>query len=137
MRNSTVIGRVAAVAAVIVALVAVVVIVLSSGDSYRVRAIFVNASQIVTGDQVDVAGNPIGSVSGISLTPNGQAQLTLTINDSAYQPLRQGTQATVRQTSLSGIANRYVDLRLAAGERPGDPRRRDDRDDEHDERGRS
>ena len=121
MRNSTVIGRVAAVAAVIVALVAVVVIVLSSGGSYRVRAIFVNASQIVTGDQVDVAGNPIGSVSGISLTPNGQAQLTLTINDSAYQPLRQGTQATVRQTSLSGIANRYVDLRLAPASAPAIP----------------
>ena len=121
MRNSTVIGRVAAVAAVVVALVAVVVIVLSSGGGYRIKATFVNASQIVTGDQVEVAGHPIGSVSDISLTPNGQAQLTLTINDSAYQPLRQGTQATVRQTSLSGIANRYVDLRLAPASAPAIP----------------
>lgn len=109
------IGRVAAVAAVAVALVAVVVIVFSGGNSYQVKAIFENASQIVSGDQVEVAGNPIGTVSDISLTPRGQAQLTLVINDSTYRPLREGTEATVRQTSLSGIANRYVDLRLGPG----------------------
>jgi phospholipid/cholesterol/gamma-HCH transport system substrate-binding protein len=33
--------------------------------------------------------------------------------DDAYAPLREGTQATVRASSLSGIANRYVDLNLA------------------------
>jgi phospholipid/cholesterol/gamma-HCH transport system substrate-binding protein len=107
-----VIRRVAAVAAVVVAVVAVVLILLGSGSSYQVRAVFINASQIVTGDQVQVAGNPIGRVSSISLTPNGQAQLTLKITNSAFMPLKEGTEATVRQTSLSGVANRYVDLRL-------------------------
>jgi phospholipid/cholesterol/gamma-HCH transport system substrate-binding protein len=107
-----VVRRVAAVAAVAVAVVAVVLILLGNGSSYEVRAIFVNASQIVTGDQVQVAGNPVGNVSSISLTPNGQAQLTLTITNSAFMPLKEGTEATVRQTSLSGVANRYVDLRL-------------------------
>jgi phospholipid/cholesterol/gamma-HCH transport system substrate-binding protein len=118
VRNSSLIGRVAAIAALAVVLVAVVVILFSGGGGYRVKAIFVNASQIVTGDQVQVAGNPIGKVSSISLTPNGQAQLTLEIDDSAYEPLREGTEATVRQTSLSGIANRYVDLRLGPGTAP-------------------
>src|SRR5471030_102892 len=47
----------------------------------------------------------------IALTPDGQAQLTLTITDKSYDPLRHGTQATIRQLSLSGIASRYVDLR--------------------------
>jgi phospholipid/cholesterol/gamma-HCH transport system substrate-binding protein len=112
VRNSSVIGRVAAIAAVGVAIVAVVVIVLSGGSTYQVKAIFQNASQIVSGDQVEVAGNSIGSVSDISLTPDGKAQLTLSINNSSYNPLRQGTEATVRETSLSGIANRYLDLRL-------------------------
>ena len=106
------IRRVAAVAAVAVAVVAVVLILLGSGSSYQVRAVFINASQIVTGDQVQVGGNPVGSVSNIELTPNGQAQLTLKITNSAFMPLKEGTEATVRQTSLSGVANRYVDLRL-------------------------
>jgi phospholipid/cholesterol/gamma-HCH transport system substrate-binding protein len=118
VRNSSVIGRVAAGAAVIVVLVAVGVILLSGGSSYKVNAIFQNASQIVNGDLVEVSGNSIGTVSDIQLTPNGQAQLTLDINDKNYQPLRQGTEATVRESSLSGIANRFVDLRLGPGNMP-------------------
>jgi phospholipid/cholesterol/gamma-HCH transport system substrate-binding protein len=121
VRNSTLIGRVAALAAVGIALAAVAVILLSGGSSYQVKAIFTNASQLVTGDQVQVAGNPIGSVSKITLTPSGQAELTLTINSSTFQPLHQGTQATVRLASLSGIANRYVDLRLGSGAAPKIP----------------
>ncbi len=112
IRNTTVIGRVAAVAAVALAVVAVGVIVLSGGSSYKVKAIFADASQIVSGDLVEVSGNSIGTVSSISLTPDGQAQLTLDISNSAYDPLHVGTLATVREASLSGIANRYVDLRL-------------------------
>jgi phospholipid/cholesterol/gamma-HCH transport system substrate-binding protein len=107
-----VIGRAAAIAAVVVAIVAVAVIVLQGGSSYQVKAVFENASQIVSGDLVEVSGNSIGTVSNISLTPNGQAELTLSINNADYDPLRKGTLATVRQASLSGIANRYVDLRL-------------------------
>ena len=112
MRNSTVIGRTAAVAAVAIAIVAVAIIVLSGGTTYQVKAIFANASQIVSGDLVEVAGNSVGTVTDIQLTPSGQAELTLSIDNSNYTPLRQGTIATVRQASLSGIANRYVDLRL-------------------------
>ncbi len=63
MRNSTVIGRIAALAAVAIAIVAVAYIVLFSGGSnYKVYAIFQDASQIVTGDQVQVGGTPIGSI---------------------------------------------------------------------------
>jgi phospholipid/cholesterol/gamma-HCH transport system substrate-binding protein len=111
MQNTTVIGRIAAVAAIVVAIVAVAVILLSSGTTYQVHAVFQNASQIVSGDQVEVAGNPIGTVSSLALTRNGQADLTLDITAQNYQPLRQGTQATIRQLSLSGIASRYVDIR--------------------------
>jgi phospholipid/cholesterol/gamma-HCH transport system substrate-binding protein len=112
VRNSSVIGRIAAAAAIVIAVAAVTLILLSSGSSYKVRAVFQNASQIVPGDLVEVSGNSIGTVSDISLTPDGQAQLTLNIKSSQYEPLRDGTQATVREASLSGIANRYIDLRL-------------------------
>jgi phospholipid/cholesterol/gamma-HCH transport system substrate-binding protein len=118
LRNSTVIGRVAAVAAVTIAVIAVAVILLSGGSDYKIKAVFENASQIVSGDLVEVAGNNIGTVSDISLTPNGQAQLTLDIQNSNYQPLHAGTAATIREASLSGIANRYVDLRLGPGSGP-------------------
>jgi phospholipid/cholesterol/gamma-HCH transport system substrate-binding protein len=108
-----VIGRAAAVAAVGLAIAAVVVIVFFNGGThYEVSAIFQNASQVVSGDLVEVSGNSIGTVSDISLTPNGQARLTLDITDATYQPLHQGTEATVRQSSLSAVANRYVDLRI-------------------------
>jgi phospholipid/cholesterol/gamma-HCH transport system substrate-binding protein len=118
MRKSGLIGRVAAFAAVGIAIAVIAVILLSGGSSYQVHAIFANASQLVTGDQVQVSGNSVGTVSSIALTPNGKANLTLTINNSTYMPLRQGTQATVRLASLSGIANRYVDLRLGSGTAP-------------------
>ncbi|HXD64250.1 MAG TPA: MlaD family protein [Solirubrobacteraceae bacterium] len=118
MRNSSVIGRVAAVAAVAVALVAVAIIVLSSGSSYQVRAVFANASQIVSGDLVEVSGTSIGTVSNIALTSGGQAQLTLNITNHAYNPLHQGTQATIRELSLSGIASRYVDLTPGSAAKP-------------------
>jgi phospholipid/cholesterol/gamma-HCH transport system substrate-binding protein len=120
VRSTTVIGRAAALAAVLVAILAVV-LVLSANGGYQVRALFQNASQIVTGDQVEVAGNSVGSVSHIAITPNGLAELTLDITDPSYYPLRQGTDATVRLVSLSGIANRYVDLRLGPGNAPSIP----------------
>jgi len=110
VQNTTLIGRIAAVGAVLVAIVAVAVILLSSGSSYQVRAVFSNASQIVSGDQVEVAGTPIGTVSKLALTRQGEAQLTLNITNKSFQPLRQGTTATVRELSLSGIASRYVSL---------------------------
>ncbi len=118
MRNSSRVGRIAALAAVVIVIVAVAVIVLQGGSTYKVRAVFQSASQIVNGDLVEVSGASIGTVSDISLTSDGQAQLTLQINNQDYMPLRQGTRATIRETSLSGIANRYVDLSLGPGVAP-------------------
>ncbi|MGI8802927.1 MAG: MlaD family protein [Solirubrobacteraceae bacterium] len=103
------------VAVVLVAVILAAILLFGVGRShYRVHAIFENASQLVKGNLVQVAGVPVGTVSDLRLTPDGRADVTLQINDGAYHPLRQGTIATVRQASLSGIANRYVDLRLPA-----------------------
>ncbi len=62
MRNTTVIGRIAALVAL--AIVAVVLIVFSGSSAYHVYAIFQDASQLVNGDQVDVAQAPIGADRG-------------------------------------------------------------------------
>ncbi len=98
--------------AVVLAILVVGGLLLSTSSSYEVKAIFENASQIVTGDQVEVAGNPIGNVTNIAMTPNGQAVLSLTIKTSLFRPLHEGTQATIREPGLSSIAGRYVDLTL-------------------------
>jgi phospholipid/cholesterol/gamma-HCH transport system substrate-binding protein len=94
-------------------IVAVVVVVLLTGASaYTVHARFVSASQIVTGNAVKVSGVSVGSVGNISVTGDGLADVELKISDDGYFPLRRGTRAIIRQTSLSGVANRYVDLQL-------------------------
>src|SRR5215210_1266638 len=89
-------------------------------DPYEVKATFVNAGQLVKGNPVQASGAPFGSVSKIKITGDGQAELTLKIDDSRA-PLRRGTRATIRQASLSGIANKYVDLSLPEGRRPEIP----------------
>jgi phospholipid/cholesterol/gamma-HCH transport system substrate-binding protein len=104
-----VVGAVAG-AAVLVAIV--LVVLLAGGSSYTVHARFTNASQIVKGNAVKVSGESVGSVGDIRLTDDGQADVTLNIDADGFHPLRRGTRAIVRQTSLSGVANRYVDLQL-------------------------
>src|SRR3954471_21682617 len=114
MGSVSVAGRIAAVAAVAVAVVVVAVLLFAGGSGgYTIKAQFINASQLVKGNLVQVGGVKAGTVKKIEITPSGQALVTLSIDDD-YAPLHQGTKATIRQASLSGIANRYVDLTLPA-----------------------
>src|SRR6266513_2695739 len=105
-------GRVA-LAGAVGAAVALVALVLfgGGGGSYTVRATFANAGQLVKGNPVQNGGVPIGSVQDIAITDDGQAEITMKIDD-RFKPLRVGTQATIRQFSQSGIANRYIDLKM-------------------------
>ena len=105
-------ARLVAVAAVLAAAIVIGVTFIGGHEPYRVHARFVNASQLVRGNLVQLAGRPVGAVEDIELTANGRADVTLRIDDDAA-PLRQGTLVTVRQASLSGVANRYLDLRVA------------------------
>jgi phospholipid/cholesterol/gamma-HCH transport system substrate-binding protein len=117
MRTS-VVGRVAAVGAVAVAAAAVVVILLGSGTGgHTYTLLFQNAAQLVKGNLVQVSGTQVGKVQDITLTDDGQAKVEVKIDDDKYA-LRQGTKAIVRASSLSGIANRYIDLQLAPGTAP-------------------
>jgi phospholipid/cholesterol/gamma-HCH transport system substrate-binding protein len=115
VRSVGLVGRLAAVGAVIAAIVIVAVLLFSGGGGYSIKAHFLNAGQLVKGNQVEISGTPVGTVDDINLTPDGQAVVTLSIDD-ANAPLRQGTKATIRQASLSGIANRYVDLQMPSGD---------------------
>jgi phospholipid/cholesterol/gamma-HCH transport system substrate-binding protein len=96
----------------------VVVLARGGGADYTIHAQFQTASQIVRGNLVQVAGTPIGTVDDITLTDGGQADLKLHITKSGWSPLHQGTRAAIRQASLSGVANRYVNLELGPNSNP-------------------
>jgi phospholipid/cholesterol/gamma-HCH transport system substrate-binding protein len=106
------VARVAVPAAALgaVLLAALVLFGGSSGD-YEVRARFLNAAQLVPGNPVQSGGVAIGSVKRIRLTADSAAEITFSV-DRDHSPLPVGTRAVIRQFSLSGIANRYVDLRF-------------------------
>ena len=78
-------------------------------DGYKVKAVFLNAGQLVPGNPVQVGGGKIGTVDDIELNDQSQAVVTLKVDDD-FGRLHEGTTATIRATSLSGIANRYVSL---------------------------
>jgi phospholipid/cholesterol/gamma-HCH transport system substrate-binding protein len=109
------VGRIAAVCAIVIALGAVGYLMLGGADGYEVRARFQAATQMVKGNLVQVGGRKVGTVEDIRLTDDGQAELKLKIDDPDYTPLRAGTQATLRVASLSGVVNRFVDLRIPSG----------------------
>jgi phospholipid/cholesterol/gamma-HCH transport system substrate-binding protein len=114
------IARVAAFTALVAALVAVVVVLLSGSSTYTLRADFQDAGGLVTGNDVLMGPATVGSVQSISLTQNGQAQVTMSI-DSGAAPLHEGTVARIYENSLSGIANRYVVLEPASSQAPAIP----------------
>ncbi len=102
-------GRLLAIGglAVVVLIVAYLVFAGGGGSSYQL--IFAEADQLVRGDQVQVGGVPVGSVTNIVLTPNFQARVTIHV-DSSLTPLHEGTTAQIRVPSLSSVANRYIAL---------------------------
>ena len=114
------IARIAAPAALVVAIVAVAVLVLSGGSSYSLKLDFQEAGGLVSGDQVMIGPAIVGSVNGVGLTPNGQAQVEVGLSSSAA-PMHQGTIARVYENSLSGIANRYVVLEPGPSQAPTIP----------------
>ncbi len=78
------------------------------------------AGQLVRGDQVQVGGVPVGSVTDIALTSDFKARITIHV-DSSLTPLHEGTISEIRVPSLTGVANRYVALTPGPNNRPALP----------------
>jgi phospholipid/cholesterol/gamma-HCH transport system substrate-binding protein len=98
---------------------AIVVIVLafvlfggSSGHQYSL--LFQNASQLVPDNQVQIGGQPVGSVESIELTDDNLAEVKISVE----QELHEGSTAVVRATSLSGVANHYVSISPGPNDEP-------------------
>jgi phospholipid/cholesterol/gamma-HCH transport system substrate-binding protein len=103
--------RLALIAIVLVAAATVAAVASASGSSgngtYRVRAIFDDASFAVAGEQVRVAGAPVGSIDSLEVTQNKQAAVTLAINDARFTPFHADATCAIRPQSL--IGEMYVD----------------------------
>lgn len=110
-------ARGVALGALLVAVVVVAVVLLGSSSAHTYKLTFQNAGQLVKDDDVQVGGRRIGSIRKIELTDDNRAQVTVEVEE-PYAPLHAGTTATIRATSLSGVANRYIALTPAPNSAP-------------------
>jgi virulence factor Mce-like protein len=109
-RRPSVRARRLSVLAVIVAAAAIVVVSslgASKGDSYQIRAVFVNANGITKGANVRVAGANVGTITGIYVGKNNLASLILDVTDPAFQPFYTDAKCRIRLQSL--IGEKFVD----------------------------
>ena len=97
------------------AILIVLLLVFAGGGGSTYKIEFAEADQLVRGDQVQVGGVPVGSITTIELTPDYKALITIHLNGFK---LHEGTVAEVRTPSLSSVANRYISLDLGPNNRP-------------------
>jgi phospholipid/cholesterol/gamma-HCH transport system substrate-binding protein len=105
-QGSSTVARVATIGALLAAFVVVLVLLFGGDNGYRYHLLFETGGQLVDGNEVLQSGQPIGTVEEIDLTDDWQADVTINLDE----PLREGAKATIRATSLSGVANRYVSV---------------------------
>src|SRR5581483_6298093 len=99
-----------------------------SGQPYEVRAIFDDAAFAVPGEDVRVAGAPVGSIKSLDVctaasrqscppgSPLNKAAVTITINDSSFTPFYANAHCAIRPQSL--IGEKYVDCQPGSSSAP-------------------
>ncbi len=99
-------ARIAVIAALAVAVIVLAVVYFSGSSGHKYTLVFQNAGQLVPDNQVLIGGSPAGSVESIELSDDNLAEVHVEVE----QELHEGTTATIRATSLSGVANHYVSI---------------------------
>ncbi len=74
---------------------------------YMVRAIFDNASTLVGGEDVKVAGAPVGEITGMDVTEDDKAAVTLRIDNDGFTPFKADARCIIRLQGL--IGERFVE----------------------------
>jgi phospholipid/cholesterol/gamma-HCH transport system substrate-binding protein len=105
-RGASTPARMAAVLAVLAAFLVAVLLLFGGDGGHQYKLLFQTGGQLVPGNEVLVGGQPVGTIDKIDLTDDAQASISVTMDE----PLREGTSAVIRSTSLSGVANRYISL---------------------------
>jgi phospholipid/cholesterol/gamma-HCH transport system substrate-binding protein len=102
-------GRVVGVGLLALGAVLIAWVLLGGNGETEYKLRFQTAGQLVNDNDVQIGGRRIGLVKNIELTSDNQAEITIAVQE-PYAPLHEGTTAQIRMTSLSGVANRYVQL---------------------------
>jgi phospholipid/cholesterol/gamma-HCH transport system substrate-binding protein len=103
-----------------VAAVAALLLIVGSGGSREYRVMMVNAGQLVPGDLVRIGGVQAGSVKGLELAPDGQAEVRIALRKS-WGRLHAGTTVTVRASGIATVTGRFVDISPGPSFRPALP----------------
>jgi phospholipid/cholesterol/gamma-HCH transport system substrate-binding protein len=88
-----------------------------AGGTYRVRAVFDNASFLIPGEDVKIAGVKVGTIDALDLTPDNKAAVVLRIDDPAFRPFRADASCKVGLQSL--IGEQFVDCKPTQTRGPG------------------
>jgi phospholipid/cholesterol/gamma-HCH transport system substrate-binding protein len=94
----------------VVAVVAVVLLALSAGGSngsYTIRAIFDDAANIISGENVKIDGVKVGTVGSVTPTPQAKAAVILNIDNPGFKDFRADASCTIRPQAL--IGEKFVD----------------------------
>jgi phospholipid/cholesterol/gamma-HCH transport system substrate-binding protein len=103
-----------ALAAAIV--VVVLLVVNGGGGGYTVRAEFDNAGYAAPGEQVRIAGAPVGTIASETVTKQNLAVLVLKITAPGFTPWHANATCTIRPQSL--ISERYVECSPGTSAQP-------------------
>jgi ABC-type transporter Mla subunit MlaD len=88
-------------------------------DPYLVRAVFDNASFVIPGEDVKVAGVEVGSIDSLDLTADSKAAVVLRIDDPAFTPFRADARCRVGLMSL--IGEQFVECAPTQPRADGEP----------------
>jgi phospholipid/cholesterol/gamma-HCH transport system substrate-binding protein len=106
------------IAAAVVAIVVVLIVIVASGgdDGYRVRAIFDNASTLVPGEDVKVAGAPVGVVESMDVADENKAAVVLRVDNGQFTPFKTDAKCIIRLQGL--IGERFVECEPGSAAAP-------------------
>ncbi len=108
------ISRLITIGALVAAVIVIAMLLFGGGGGHKYKLLFETGGQLVPGNQVLIGGAAAGSVDSISLTPDNQAEVDITVDDQ----LHQGTTAVIRTPSLSTVAGRYISLTPGPDNKP-------------------
>lgn len=101
----------AVVTALATAVLAITMTNTQYGPKKTYHAIFTDATGLLSGDDVRIAGVQVGQITGINLYPGNHADVTFTVRNNV--PLSKSTQAALKYRNIVG--QRYLELSEGAG----------------------